>query len=101
MALDDFNTGDEYSEGNVTTRKKPKNISIKENEWKWLIINEPSWASAFGKQLDIKEAKCFVQMMDDVLGGEKTPYGTPSEDKKEEIRNYRSKLIDHIKELED
>jgi hypothetical protein len=101
MGLDDFTSEDEYAQGEVKTRKKPENISVEEDEWKWLIIHDPHWAAQLGCQMSLKDAKCMAQMMDEVLAGDETPYGAASDSQKEAIEEQRKELIEYIKGKDD
>lgn len=97
MGLDDFISEKEYKVGNVSSRKKMKNVNLDKKQWKNIFFHDPHYATYIAHHVGDSERKAIVGTLDEIIEGGID--GISASD--EEMRNIREKrdtiVADHLR----
>lgn len=95
MGLKDLYDEPEYPVGSVSSRMKPKNISMPEEWWRSMAIHNPWMFDWYARDMNREQVKLFVELLDDVIEdrmeGEKI-----ADQQKEQAEEVRESLVEHL-----
>lgn len=94
MALDDFASDDtDESDNRIKTRKKVKNVKLDKRFWELVVTTDPEYLNLAASFTDTPSVKALIQVMNKALEGNIDGVSV-SDDKAEEIRETKHKMID-------